>query len=113
MAVHQPRAFCGHPTEDNYALVALACNHSLPAIISHPTLQLETSPKHFMWAPLSPQFLLESLEAGAFSVVRNGCGGQLVRERPVRAQRHTAAVAYGELQTVRLSSIMRVITRRD
>lgn len=80
MAVHQPRAFCGHPTEDNYALVALACNHSLPAIISHPTLQLETSPKHFMWAPLSPQFLLESLEAGAFSVVRNGCGGQLVRD---------------------------------
>lgn len=80
MAVHQPKAFCGHASEDNFAWIALVCNHSLPSLVNQPTLQLESSPSHFAWAPLSAPWLLETLEAGAYKLVPNACGGQSVRD---------------------------------
>ena len=81
MAVDSPAAFCGHGSEDNFALIALGCKHSLPSVITHPTRQLESGfPSRFTWSALSTQFLLASLESGAFTLVPNACGGPLVRD---------------------------------
>ena len=80
MALRMPEAFCGHHTEDNFAWMALVCNHSLPSIINQPTAQLDSAPARFTWAPLSPQFLLQTLENGAFRHVPNACGEQKVRD---------------------------------
>lgn len=81
MAMRMPQAFCGHGTEDNYAFMALACNHTLSSIISQPVLQLDSQPDRFTFSVLSLNYFLATLEAGAFLTVTNGCGGQHVRHR--------------------------------
>jgi hypothetical protein len=87
MALRSPRAFCGHTSEDNFAWVALVCNRSLPAVLNHPTRQLGSSPSRFTWAPLSFNFLLETLEAGACPALRqwhHACTLHYMRARSSR-----------------------------